>query len=156
MRNYYEKRNLFYIQKHSRFLTHRCAQDSFEVRRRAPRAVLDRFDMHMGSHRVRSKSYVSVRGKRNKIFIFYIMRFVRAQLCASNIGNDEWLYKIQFPTILRLIHNIYHWTKIEEISIPLPPLWITEKACFSGKLQFTLFLARSGARAFVSMSKMNF
>ena len=37
MRHYYEKGNLIYIQKHSRFLTHRRAQDSFEVRRRAPR-----------------------------------------------------------------------------------------------------------------------
>ena len=53
-----------------------------------PSAVLDRFDMHLGSHRVRYKSYVSVRGKRNKQFIFYIMRFVLAQLCASNIGNN--------------------------------------------------------------------
>ena len=100
--------------------------------------------------------YVSVRGKRNKIFIFYIMRFVRAQLCASNIGNDEWLYKIQFPTILRLIHNIYHWTKIEESIHTFVPLVNHRKSVFFWESRIFFILGACGcARAFVPILKMN-
>ena len=53
---------------------------------RRPGALLDQFNIHLGLHRVHSKSYESVHGKRSKQLIFYIMRFVRAQLCASNMS----------------------------------------------------------------------
>ena len=57
---------------------------------------------------------------------------------------------------LVFILNHYHWTKIKENVHTLIPLKITEKECFSGKLEFTLFLARAGARAYVSMLEMNY
>ena len=70
MRHYYEKRKyIFYIQKHSTFLTTRRAQNGFKVRRRGPRRGA-RLTRHMESRLVPSKSHASVRGKCNKQFIF--------------------------------------------------------------------------------------
>ena len=76
------------------------------------------------------------------------MILVRAQLCASSIGNDELLYNIQFPTILHLIHNIYHWTKIEEnirTFIPLVFLGISD----------LLYFRRARVRARVRLNVKN-
>ena len=86
-----KKGNLFYIQKHSRFLTHRRAQDSFEVRRRAPRrgarSIRHASGVALGTFQTFNTCQFVENVINNSFFTSWDI--VRAQLCASNIGNEE-------------------------------------------------------------------
>ena len=88
MRHYYEKRNLFYIQKHSGFLTHRCAQDSFEVRRRAPRR---------GARSIRHASGVAL----GTFQTFNTCQFV------ESVINNSFFYIMGYCTCA--IVRVKHW-----------------------------------------------